>query len=341
MARKARTPRTTSKPLPPGWKVKWGPLFFTLGVAVLLGYSNWFAHLSTEERAGFGVAEMYLEKLGGLTASLTDDLGLTGHDAAIAYTEAVDNTPVPFGMPERAGAPAPDDVMVLRRKGYWVGFSPSCGHPVWAAYTLPTKIVASSLQRPATFEEDPDLKKMEVPNAPVDAYYRGSGYDRGHMAPNHAIATRYGKSAQLETFYFSNIVPQKPTLNREPWRILEHLVAEDFSALGDKLWVLVCTIPDEDPNQKLTAKKRKGYVRIPKGFGMIICGLHEGKLRAMAFYLPQETREDKSPRYCFTSIRALEERTGLNFFPKLSTLQQNDLETVEVNRYWPKWELVY
>ncbi len=43
--------------------------------------------------------------------------------------------------------------------------------------------------------------------------YTHSGYDRGHMAPNYAIATRYGQEAQKETFLMSNIVPQLGNLN--------------------------------------------------------------------------------------------------------------------------------
>ena len=42
-----------------------------------------------------------------------------------------------------------------------------------------------------------------------DDYKPGTDrFDRGHMAPNHAIATRYGREAQLETFLMSNVCPQ-------------------------------------------------------------------------------------------------------------------------------------
>jgi len=37
--------------------------------------------------------------------------------------------------------------------------------------------------------------------------YTGSGYNRGHCAPNYAIAVCYGAQAQLETFLMSNILP--------------------------------------------------------------------------------------------------------------------------------------
>ena len=33
---------------------------------------------------------------------------------------------------------------------------------------------------------------------------------RGHMAQNYGITTRYGKEAQRETFYMSNIVRSDP-----------------------------------------------------------------------------------------------------------------------------------
>ena len=38
------------------------------------------------------------------------------------------------------------------------------------------------------------------------------------MAPNFAIATRYGEEMQRQTFKMSNISPQSPALNRGVWR---------------------------------------------------------------------------------------------------------------------------
>lgn len=49
-----------------------------------------------------------------------------------------------------------------------------------------------------------------------------SGFDRGHMCPNGAKNT--DKELQRETFFLSNIAPQKPQFNRRYWAHLERFV---------------------------------------------------------------------------------------------------------------------
>lgn len=302
-----------------------------LAVFFLLASGNWFAHLPTNQRASFGEFEATLEALGALTADGTDCIGLTGHDVYIPYTAAVDESnPLPFGVPEVVDAGcAPADIQVLRRRGYWVGFSPSLGYPVWAAYALPAKKVLEYPPARPPFAQD-----REVPGSPAPDAYTRSGYDRGHMAPNYAIATRYGRKAQRETFLMTNIAPQKPKLNRGPWRMLEQRVADDLSSIGDTLWVIVCAVPD-----KSGARLRQGRVRIPKGFAMIIAAVHKQRLRVIGVYMPQGTAESKRPRYCFRSVRELEQLSGLNFFSALPQESQDWLETHEANRFWAKWDL--
>ncbi len=297
-------------------------------VALVLG--NWFAHLPTARRATFGALEPTLETLGAITAGVTDAFGLTGYDVAVPYvgTPSV-RGPLPFGEPKVVDASkTPNDVVVLRRKGYWVGWSPSLGHPVWAAYSIPIrKLLEAPPPRPP-FASDPEAPKSSHPSD-----YTGSGYDRGHMAPNYLIATRFGRAAQHETFLMSNIVPQRPSLNRGPWKRLEQIVADDLANFGDPTWVITGVVP----NQKKHLKSSR--VRVPSACYKIVCALHKGCLRVLAVQMPQELSEAKHPRYCLTSVDALEALTGLDFFSALSSERQEALERPEANRFWPQWEL--
>ncbi len=77
---------------------------------------------------------------------------------------------------------------------------------------------ARGLDRRGEFFEDPDL--------PVDeratlADYRGSGYDRGHLAPNGDMGSR---AQQAASFSLANMVPQNSELNRGPWSQMEQAV---------------------------------------------------------------------------------------------------------------------
>ena len=312
-------------------RLRWCGLF---ALTVALVFGNCFAHLPTETRAKFGPFEVICESLGAATAGLTDTIGLTGRDASVAYEKEPPLVPLPFGVPQVADATkVPGDVQVLKRQGYWVGYSPSLRRPVWAAYAIPVdRILESIPDRPARFFRDEDVR-----SSPVHEDYTGSGYDRGHLAPNYAIATRYGVAAQKETFLLTNVAPQEPELNRGPWRILEGFIADDLPERVGTVWVIVCLVTGDETIQ--TRRRGDTHINIPDGFGMILASVKEGRLYAIALYMPQDTEETQRPRYCFRSIRWLEERTGLNFFGALSQDRQDALETVEVTRFWPQWEL--
>jgi DNA/RNA endonuclease G (NUC1) len=43
------------------------------------------------------------------------------------------------------------------------------------------------------------------------------------------VSVSYGREAQSETFYTSNIVPQEPELNRGIWEALERIEANDYA----------------------------------------------------------------------------------------------------------------
>lgn len=330
--KKGRPARTFFKQLPI-MKHKVGRVIAAVVAVVLLAVGNWFAHLPSAQRTQFGFLEEPLEMLGAVTADVTDSFGLTGRDVAIPYAGKVAKGPLPFGLPTVADRrKVPSDIRVLKRQGYWVGFSPSLGYPVWTAYAVP---VSKVLEYPP--ERPPFYQDREVPGSPVPDLYLGSGYDRGHMAPNYVIATRYGRSAQKETFLMTNIAPQRPELNRGPWKDLEKIVADDLSEIGDKVWVIVCAMPPERRNARL----KKGRVSIPSGFAMVISSLHAGKLRALGLYFPQNVSGSRSVRYYFRSVRDLEKMCGLNFFDDLSNANQDLLELPEANRFWPKWNFFF
>lgn len=303
-------------------------MFSSAIVIATLGLGNWFSHQPSAWRSQFGALEPVLEHIGSVTAHVTDVLGLTGEDVWVVYERDVSaaDGPLPFGMPEVVDTRiTPGDQEILRRKGYWVAWSPSLRVPLWSAYAVPTKkIVEHAWQRPGSFEKDDAAK-----NSPTHSDYTGSNYDRGHMAPNHVIATRYGRAAQLETFLMSNIAPQEPDLNRNAWRKLEEIVANDLSEIGETVWVITGIVPDR--KEKVLPK---GAVHIPKGFYKVIATIRDRRLYTIGVYMPQETAKYKSPRYCFRSIDEIEAMTGMDFFSSLSDDREHALESIEVTRFW-------
>ena len=89
-------------------------------------------------------------------------------------------------------------------------------HSRWVAFTFFDKTAESNTGRSDAWSYDPQL--IEWTNNDTD--YRGSGYDRGHIM---ASADRlYSRTANEQTFYYSNITPQVNSFNAGIWLELEN-----------------------------------------------------------------------------------------------------------------------
>src|SRR5690606_36277568 len=113
--------------------------------------------------------------------------------------------------------------------------------------------------------------------------YTNSGYDRGHLAPNFAIAVLHGEKAQAETFAMSNIIPQSPALNRQIWRDLEQRIIRRYTKRFSEVWIVAGPVYPDKKSERLGDR-----VAIPEACFAIVLDEHEKGLRALAFLIPQE-----------------------------------------------------
>jgi endonuclease G len=230
-----------------------------------------------------------------------------------------------YGGAPRAGtttnAPA---FRVLTNQAYAVGYSDALGNPVWAAYhmrdlaNLPTPAA-----RPEKFEVD---KRTTARVATED--YSNSGYDRGHLAPNYAIATRYGTAAQKETFLMSNVTPQLHALNAGLWKELEMKIATSWPARYSEVWAIAGPVFGAQP------KRLRGGVAVPEAFFLIVIDENEGKLRTLAFLVPQEAPHEADPARYLVSIDEIQRRTGLDFLSELDDTAERQVEQAKASRVW-------
>ena len=222
------------------------------------------------------------------------------------------------GLPKTA-----QDLKLLQNKGYLVGYSEKHKDPAWVAYRLFKVEHPPTLPRPTKFSLDVrTLARVKTTD------YTNTGYDRGHMAPNHAIATRYGEDAQLETFLLSNICPQKPNLNRKVWEHLEATEADDYANRFEEIWVIDGPIFN-DPPEKLPAG-----VDVPRAFFKILVDEVAGRPRMLAFIMPQGVKGDEKPRAFLTSVQEIEKETGLDFFSDLPKEEEQKLEAETARDMW-------
>jgi len=301
--------------------------------------SNWYVHQPAAWQDDMArrlpaLLVAAIEGTGNNIAEYTDNLGLTGRDVCIAIPEHFTPGAPPFlGAPPRANPGnavlAPDPLVPLNKTGFTIAYAPTLRHPYWVAYMLNPVDSFNTPPRPSRFNPDPAVK------SPRHDDYTGSGYDRGHMAPNFAIASRYGREAQIETFLTSNISPQRPGLNRGPWRDIEHRVAKIY-AQKHPVWVVIGAIPPEPGAPMLENKSGKPTgISVPPAFYHIIISNHGGRLRVCALIVPQDAPMKAHPRRYLASVREIENLTGLDFFSDLPPEQQELLEVPAATRLWP------
>lgn len=126
------------------------------------------------------------------------------------------------------------DTIRLTHKEYTTVFSKSLKYPVLVEWWVTKQKVscANPIPRKDRFQPDP-LLAAET-NLEMD--YKGSGTDRGHMAP--AADNQCSEPiAMIECFYFSNMAPQYHSLNAGDWKTLE-TSTRDLAKVQDsiKVW---------------------------------------------------------------------------------------------------------
>ncbi|XP_076347710.1 endonuclease G, mitochondrial-like [Tachypleus tridentatus] len=154
--------------------------------------------------------------------------------------------------------------------------------------------------------------------------YRGSGYDRGHLAAAGNHRTR--QELVNQTFLLSNIAPQVGKgFNRDTWNKLEkhvrHLTRKTYRN------VYVCTgplyLPREEPDGKKYVKYQvigANNVAVPTHFFKVIVGeTDQQKYDLEAYVMPNKVIDDDTSISAFmVPVESIERAAGLLFFDKIS-----------------------
>ena len=305
-------------------------IVFSAALVIASAAGDWFVHhprkwLERNREGARAIIAAPLEWFGYPVGYMTDALGLTGHDAVYSYDEEAPAGSVVFaGAPRRLGPPCPADIRTIDRGDFLIGWSDSLRHPVWCAYHVPAAAKYEAGKRP-NFTRD-----RAVPLAPSSANYDRSGYDRGHMVPNYAIATRFGPDVQKETFLMSNIAPQSPALNRGVWREIEHSIADLWTARWGEIWVIVGAVPSAS-GETISSTG----IDVPEKYYQVVVAQEGLDIRAFAVLYDQNVAWREWPVKGLVTIDELEELTGLDFLPDLPSFIQTPLEAELPSRLWP------
>ena len=212
---------------------------------------------------------------------------------------------------------------VIKHEGYTVSYNSEYRIANWVAYELTaTEAKSKKTERSNKFVSDPQVKGATAMNED----YTRSGYDRGHLAP--AGDMKWSAKAMRESFYLSNICPQKPKLNRGIWKDLEEqcrLWALDNGSL------LIVTGPVITGDMKRLGKNR---VAIPKAFYKVLCYHTEKGYKGIGFLFENRDYKDNSLKSMAIPIDSVEKATGIDFFPSIPDDQENEMEAAVD---WSRW----
>lgn len=219
------------------------------------------------------------------------------------------------------GMPSTNSDQFLCRDGYAVGYNYDTKNADWVAYHVTAESVNITNKRSNSFKEDtemPDYARSTL------ADYRGSGYDRGHLAPSATMD--FTRESMKQSFLMSNMSPQLPGFNRVGWRVLE----EHVRALANEYNELyVVTGPIYEGNEGTIGN---GVV-IPSAFYKVI--LDPSFDEAIAFIVPHRDVSSSELANFITTIDEVERQTGLDFFAQTPDSIEDNMESVKWEEMWP------
>ena len=152
--------------------------------------------------------------------------------------------------------------------------------------------------------------------------YDGFGFDRGHLAPSADF--RWSEKALSESYFYSNMSPQRPEFNRNKWAELENYLRRYVIVNEVPLFVVTSPVLKEGLPK---IKRSVNGVSIPEKYAKAVYDPINN--RAVAFLMENKLLEYPLESYA-VSVDEIEEVTGLDLFASLP-------EEIEANLNKEDW----
>ena len=224
----------------------------------------------------------------------------------------------------RLGVPGKADT-IIDRPGYALGYIEYHEQPAWVIYRLTKEqALTKAAKRGDDFKEDPDIPTGSA--TPAD--YRSSGFDRGHLAPAADMA--YSMRTMGDSFFMSNMSPQRPKFNRGVWKDLEAQV-RNFAITEQDVYIVTGPILPKTKTVTIGSNK----VTVPTHYYKIVYDRTPPE-KMIAFILPNDGSDRPLQDFAVT-VDAVEAATGLNFFSVVPQPKQEQLESTISVQDW-RWK---
>ena len=174
--------------------------------------------------------------------------------------------------------------------------------PLWSAEHLTRDRLSQAENIPREDSFHPESRLPSSMRAQLSDY-KGSGYDRGHLAPNGDMAN---VDQQYDSFSLANIIPQSPENNRYLWRNIES-VTRYLTKKHGEVYVVTGVV---FKGRKISQLNNR--VLIPTHVFKAVYVPSTGQ--AGVYYAPN----DDSERVEIISIDELALRSGIDAFPSIA-----------------------
>lgn len=201
---------------------------------------------------------------------------------------------------------------IIKHTYYTLSYNETHEQANWVHYKINPSFLNGTYPRTNSFRVDPYVSS----NSATLNDYKGSGYDRGHLAP--AADMKFNSVAMSESFFMSNMSPQKPEFNRGIWKRLESLVR----AWGERFEIFVSTAGVLNIGGYGTIGRNK--VKIPSKYYKVIYAPEKNIM--IGFLMSNAKLSGQLSSYAI-SVDRVEAITGIDFFSQLPENVENDLES--------------
>jgi len=168
-----------------------------------------------------------------------------------------------------------------------------------------------------------------------------SGYDHGHICPS--ADRQYSKEANRQTFFLTNMQPQRNVFNAGIWAEMEQQVRNwNRNNFRDTLYV--CKGGTIDKSDQISRTLTNGLI-VPKYFFMALLCKNSQGYKALGFWIEHKDKDDYQRdamgNYTLSpyvvNIRELETLTGIDFFCNLDDETEEHVETLNPENIKTAW----
>jgi endonuclease G len=185
-----------------------------------------------------------------LAMTLTNTVLAWTQRAPLPLLQCHNHMPYGFAITESQLVP-------ICRQAYLSAYDPAAKIPKYVTYTLLPQNALGCVERTNAFVADASIK-----NGPVPDDYVGTGYDKGHAAPDGDMS--WDQQVEYESFLMTNMLPQAGSLNRGIWKLLETSIRGWAEERNQSYTIYVGGLYDNND-----IKIGKGVV-VPHGFYKIV-----------------------------------------------------------------------